>query len=71
MDPIAILAAINTAVTIANAAIKAGQDAAPYLRAIYDNISGVSGEITQENLEALQASVDALSAELQLPLPEE
>lgn len=69
MNAIAILAAVNSAITIANAAIKAGQDAAPFIQAIYDNITGKGDDVTQEDLDALAAQVDALYAELQLPLP--
>lgn len=70
MDPLTIVASINAAITLANAAIQAGRDAAPYAQAIYDNLLG-DAEITQADLEALQARVDALSAELQAPLPPE
>lgn len=71
MDPMTIIAGINSAITIANAAIKAGQDAAPFIQAIYNNITGKGGDVTQADLDALAAQVDSLYAQLQEPLPPE
>lgn len=71
MDPMTIVAAINSAITIANAAIKAGQDAAPFIKAIYDRVTSKGSDVTQADLDALAAQVDSLYAQLQEPLPPE
>ena len=72
MDPLSIIAAINGAITLANAAVKIGQDAAPYVKALYDTVSGKApADVTQADLDELEARIDALSDELQAPLPDE
>lgn len=72
MDPITIFASINGILALANAAIEAGKDAAPYIQALYNTFSGKDiGEITEAELAELQAKVDALHADIQEPLPPE
>lgn len=65
----AILEAINMAIKVTQAVIQTGQDAAPFIAAIRQTFSGT--DVTQEQLDALEARIDALSAELQEPLPPE
>jgi hypothetical protein len=67
---VAIVGAINSAITVAGALVQAGKDAAPVAKLIYDTFVGKE-EITEAELEAFQAESDKLSAELQAPLPEE
>ncbi len=68
MNPIAIIGAIQTAISVAQAAIAAGKEVGPFITALKRFFSGE--EITQEDLDTLAAETDRLSAELQLPLPE-
>lgn len=68
MEAAAIIAAIEGAIKLASAAAALGKDIAPYATAIYDNL--VNGkEVTQENIEALEAEVEAMHGEIQKPLP--
>lgn len=72
MDPITIISTILGVINVASKAIEFGKDAAPFIKAIIDQFEGKSpSEITQADLDALEAKVDALSAELQMPLPPE
>lgn len=66
-----IIEAIQSAIKITQAVVKTGQDAAPFIRAIYNTFVGNKEEITKADLDALSEQVDALSAELQEPLPPE
>jgi hypothetical protein len=70
MNPQAVIATINTIITIAGAAVQLGRDVTPFAQAIYDTFVG-GREVSQEDLDNLQARVDALHAELQEPLPPE
>lgn len=74
MDPITILNLISKAVTVAMEvypiAVKTIEDAKPFAIRLYKEFSGKS-DITDEELAALEASLDALSAQLQQPLPPE
>lgn len=65
----AIIQAIQSAISITEAVLRTAQDAAPFIAAIRDTFSGT--DVTQEQLDALEARIDALSAELQEPLPPE
>ncbi len=54
---------------LAPTAIQTIEDAKPFADVLYRTL--VKGEkVTQEELEALEAKIDALSNELQKPLPE-
>lgn len=65
-----ILETIKTVISVANTAVQAGKDAAPYVTALYDTFTGKSPkEITQEDLDALRAQVNALHERFQEPLP--
>lgn len=68
MDPVTIIAAIESVIKVATAAVQLEQDIQPYAVAIYNAFIG-NKLITQADLDALAAQSDALSAELQLPLP--
>lgn len=68
MNPIAIIGAIQTAISVAQAAIAAGKEVGPFIAALKRFFSG--DEVTQADLDALAAETDRLSAELQAPLPE-
>lgn len=70
MTAAAIIAAIESAIEIANVAIRLGKDAMPFVLAIRDMLSGKT-DVTQADLDALEARIDALSVELQLPLDDE
>lgn len=70
MDAQAIIAVVTAVATAAKIAIEAGRDAAPYIDALYQTFTGKE-EISEEELTALQERSDALSAELQAPLPPE
>lgn len=67
MDPVTILAAIATTVKIGNALVQTGQDAAPAIEALSELFSGDT--VTPDQLATLAAKNDAMSAELQAPLP--
>ena len=74
MDAVAIInaiaAAVKVAVDVGPSVIKAVEDAEPFATAIYDLI--VKGtQITQADLDALEAKVDELADELLEPLPPE
>ena len=70
MDPLTIIAAISSVIKIAGAAASLGKDIAPYAQAIYDNL--INGkEVTQDDIDALAAEVDAMHVEIQQPLPPE
>lgn len=69
MDAATIIAAINTTMKVASAAIQLGKDAAPFAQAIYETIGGKK-KVTQADLDALAARTDALSNELQQPIPD-
>lgn len=59
---------IQTAVSVGPTVIQTVEDAAPFAKAIYDNL--VSGTaVTQAQLDALEARLTELSDELQQPLP--
>ena len=70
MNPLAIISVISTVIQVAQAAIQAGKDAAPFINALRQTLGG-TGEITQEQLDALEAQIDKLSDELDVPLPPE
>lgn len=72
MNPLAIIATIQTVIQVAQTAIQAGKDAAPFIVALKNTITGKKPEqITQEDLDELEARIDALSEEFQQPLPPE
>ena len=72
MNPATILTTILGVIDAAKQAINLGEDAAPFISALYDQLSGKTvDEITQADLDTLEAKVDALSDELQSPLPPE
>lgn len=68
MDPITIVATISSVIKIAQAAVQAGKDAAPFIKAIYNTFAGKT-EVTQADLDGLIAESNRLRAELHLPLP--
>lgn len=72
MDSTAILAIITQVLQVAALAVQAGKDAEPFAKILYDAFFGKAPQdVTQADLVALEAQLDALSAELQAPLPPE
>lgn len=72
MEPAAIittiLSVLNTVVKIAPTVVQAEASLEPVAVAIYNNL--VNGAaITQVQLDALEAQVDSLAAQIQVPLP--
>jgi hypothetical protein len=68
MDPLTIVSTISTVIKVAQAAVQAGKDAAPFIKAIYNTFAGKT-EVTQADLDKLIAESDRLRVELHLPLP--
>lgn len=66
----AIEAAIATAVELAPVAIKLEQVMEPLAKGIWDHLVNKK-EVTQADLDALNAQIAALSARIQAPLPPE
>lgn len=64
----AISSVIKVAVDLTPMVIKTIEDAKPFAQAIYDTLIG-DKDITQEELEILQAKILELSNQLQAPLP--
>lgn len=70
MDITAILTLVSKGITIANALIEAGQNAAPALTAIGNLVTGAKkGAVTQEELDKTEALLDALIADFNVDLP--
>ncbi len=70
MDAAAIISAIETVIKLASQAVQLEQDVKPFAELIYNSIGGKI-EVTQTDLDQLATKSDALSAELQAPLPPE
>lgn len=70
MDPTAIIALLTKTIGVATLAVQAGKDVAPYAKKLYDILFN-KHDVTQEELDALEADIDRMSAELQKPIPEE
>jgi hypothetical protein len=72
MNPTAIIAAItgalSTAVELAPAAIKLEQVIEPIAKGIWDHLVNKK-QVTQTDLDALNAQLAALSARIQAPIP--
>lgn len=68
MNPEAIIATVTTVIGFATEAIQAGRDAAPYFLALYNTFKGGTDDVTQEDLDALIATVTALHNDFQTPL---
>lgn len=71
MNAATILAIIETVGTGIKLAVQFGSDVAPFVSILKDVFNKDKGEITEADLAAVEAKVDALSAELQAPLPPE
>lgn len=69
MDPATILALVTLGINAAKAAIDVGVDAAPFITALYDHITSKT-TVTQADLTALEARIQALSDEFDVPLPD-
>lgn len=64
------VAAIATALSVAQKAYELGKDILPIIEKIYDILT--KGEdVTKEELQELQDMSDSLSAEIQKPIPPE
>lgn len=64
----AISSVIKVAVDLTPVVIKTVEDAKPFAEAIYNTLIG-NKDITQEELDILQAKILELSNQLQAPLP--
>lgn len=73
MDPTTIITTIatviNEAVTLGPTVVKAVEDARPFAQLIYGLFTG--SNVTQAQVDDLLAQLDALSAQLQAPLPDD
>lgn len=67
MDILAVLALVNKGITVAQALIEAGKSAAPALEAI-KNLVSTEGEITDEQLDAVEDILDAQIEEFNLDI---
>ncbi len=71
MDATAVIAAISAviqaAVKLGPSVIQLEQDAQPFAQAIYGMFTGTN--VTPEQLAALEAKIDDLVAQLEVPLP--
>lgn len=71
MDPVAIITLIaqiiQTAVKVGPTVIQTVEDAEPFAQAIYNHLVGK--EVTQADLDALEAQLKTLSDDFQTPLP--
>lgn len=65
-----VAAVIKTAVDVGNVIISTVEDAEPFAKVIVDTI-GSKEEISDEELDAMRLKLQALSNELQKPLPPE
>jgi hypothetical protein len=63
----AVAAAVKAAVDLTPSVIKTVQDATPFAQAIVATIKGEN--ITQDQLDQLEAQITTLSLQLQAPLP--
>ena len=74
MEAIAVIATlaklIKLAVDLGPDVIKAASDAKPFAEQIFKSLTGKK-EITPEDLLELEAQIDELAAQLQVPLPPE
>lgn len=70
MDPLTILAAVTTAIKLAQTFIEVGKDAAPILSKVYALLSK-GDQATQADIDELQVQSDAWAAEIDQPIPPE
>ena len=69
MDVAAILALILKGVSVVTALVAAGQEIAPAIKVITDLIIGAqAGTLTEEQLDATEATLDAMIADFNLPM---
>ena len=69
MDANAIFSLILKGITVASALVAAGQSAAPALNALYKLATGAQdGTVTQEEMDATDALLDAQLAEFNVPM---
>lgn len=70
MDIMAILALVLKGVSVVEAVVAAGQEAAPAITAIKDLITGAqNGSVTQAQLDSTEATLDAMIDDFNLDLP--
>lgn len=70
MDFMAILALVEKGVTVISALISAGESAAPAIQVLTGLITGAKTQtVTQEQMDAADAALDALVADFNLDLP--
>lgn len=70
MDAAAILGLLTKVIGVGAAAIKAGKDVAPYAQKLYDVLFNKK-DVTQAELDALEADIDKMHGELQAEIPPE
>lgn len=71
MNAVAILAVVSKGIALAQTLIEAGQSAAPAIKALAELLSGGQAEVTEEQLNETEKTLDALLAEFNAPLPEQ
>lgn len=70
MDPVAILNLIAKGVQVAETLIQVGENALPALKVIWGLATGGAKDtVTQEEMDEAEATLDALLAEFNAPLP--
>ena len=74
MDYIAILAAVQKAITILSALFAAGQAAAPAVKVIIDHVTALlngaqQGTVTQQQIDDMHALLDQQMAQFNADLP--
>jgi hypothetical protein len=71
MDVMAILTLIAKGVSIVEMAIEAGKNAAPAIEIVKNLITGAkTGTMTQEELDSIEAQLDAAIDEFNEPIPD-
>ncbi len=71
MDVMAILTLIAKGVSIVEMAIEAGKNAAPAIEIVKNLVTGAkTGTMTQSELDAIEAQLDAAIDEFNAPIPD-
>jgi ATP-dependent 26S proteasome regulatory subunit len=69
MDPIVILGGVSTAIEVVQKLINAGKDAAPLITTIFNRITNKKpADVTQDDLDAVAAKSDQMTADIMRPL---
>lgn len=72
MDPITILATVNTAITVATKLYEMGKDAAPIVKSLWTNITQKGDNVTKDDLDRVIEDTDRLYKQfIEIPIPDE